>query len=167
MASVSVGVVLGAMSSGASISGGVALSAAAEVGAGALTAASVAGTAASAISSRESGIAVARDDRLKALQAGVDAGSKSITIRENLLKALSSQGAAAGVGGIGTGGPTSFGANVNRQINQNKNDLLGVSADLSMQQQQYGAQAGSATMTGNVAAGKSILDGGMSAAKSL
>ena len=104
------------------------------------------------------GVAASNDAKDKARQAGLEAAQKQIGIRQNMLRALSSQNAQAGQGGIGTGG--SFGANVNRQISQNQNDLLALSADTSGQQQQYGSQAAAASQGGNVGAGLSLLDTG-------
>jgi hypothetical protein len=100
---------------------------------------------------------------MRSRQAGLEAGQKQINIRQNMLKALASQNAAAGAAGIGTGG--SFGANVNRQISQNQNDLLALSADTSAEESQYGAQGRNAIAGGNVKAGASILDAGASAVK--
>ena len=104
------------------------------------------------------GVAASNDAKDKARQAGLEAAQKQIGIRQNMLRALSSQNAQAGQGGIGTGG--SFGANVGRQISQNQNDLLALSADTSGQQQQYGSQAAAASQGGNVGAGLSLLDTG-------
>ncbi len=89
----------------------------------------------SAYGQHTAGIAQKNEADMKARQAGLEAGQKQIQIRQNMLKALASQNAAAGASGIGTGG--SFGANVNRQITQNQNDLLALSADTSAQQSLY------------------------------
>lgn len=97
------------------------------------------------------------------MQAQLEAGNKQITIRENMLKALSTQNAAAGAGGIGTGG--SFGANVNRQISQNQNDLLALNANTSAQVSQYNSQATSAIDQGYAKMGTSLLDGGANVLK--
>ena len=104
----------------------------------------------------QAGVAQKNDAAMRARQAGLDAAQKQIGIRQNMLSALASQNAAAGQGGIGTGG--SFGANVNRQITQNQNDLLALSADTSAQQAQYGAAGANAAATGNIKAGQSLLD---------
>ena len=111
------------------------------------------------------GVAMSNDAKDKARQAGLEAAQKQINIRQNMLRALGSQNAQAGQGGIGTGG--SFGANVNRQISQNQNDLLALSADTSGQQQQYGQQAAAATQGGNLGAGLSLLDSGSKFASGL
>ena len=113
----------------------------------------------------EQGVAMSNDAKDKARQAGLEAAQKQINIRQNMLRALGSQNAQAGQGGIGTGG--SFGANVNRQIGQNQNDLLALSADTSGQQQQYGQQAAAATQGGNLGAGLSLLDSGSKFASGL
>ena len=123
-----------------------------------------AGAGVSAYSSHEAGVAAANDAKAKSRQAGLEAGQKQIAIRQNMLRALASQNVAAGASGIGTGG--SFGANVDRQIGQNKNDLLALNADTSSEQQAYGLQASNAVTTGNLKAGASLLDAGASAVKS-
>jgi hypothetical protein len=129
----------------------------------AATAAGLLGSAGSAFEQHKAGVAQAADAAMRSRQAGLEAGQKQINIRENMLKALASQNAAAGAAGIGTGG--SFGANVNRQISQNQNDLLALSADTSAEESQYGAQGRNAIAGGNVKAGASILDAGASAVK--
>lgn len=133
--------------------------------AGVATAASAVGGVVSAVGQHEAGIQANDDAQMRARQAGLEAGQKQITIRENMLKALATQNAAAGVGGIGTGG--SFGANVNRQIKQNQNDLLALNADSSAEIQQYNAQGANALSTGNIKAGASLLDTAGSIAKGL
>lgn len=120
--------------------------------------AAVGGTVMGAVEKREQGIAMADDAKMRSRQAGLEAGQKAIQNRQNMLRALASQNAAAGVAGIGTGGPTSFGANVNRQISQQQNDLLALSADTSATQQQYAYQAENDTRGGILSAGSSLLD---------
>jgi hypothetical protein len=115
-----------------------------------------AGTAVSAYSSYQAGQATKAQDKQKATQAGLDSGQKQIDIRQNMLRALASQNAQAGVGGIGTGG--SFGANVNRQITQNQSDLATLSTDTITQQQLYAEAGNSAATTGALQAGSSLLD---------
>jgi hypothetical protein len=131
--------------------------------ANAATAAGLIGTAGSAYAQHQAGEAQKNDATMRARQAGLEAGQKQINIRQNMLKALASQNAAAGAAGIGTGG--SFGANVNRQITQNSNDLLALNADTSAEQSQYNAQGSNAVTTGNLKAGSSLLDAGASAVK--
>ena len=129
----------------------------------AATAAGLIGSAGSAYAQHAAGVAQKNDATMRARQAGLEAGQKQINIRQNMLKALASQNAAAGAAGIGTGG--SFGANVNRQITQNSNDLLALNADTSAEQSQYVAQGNNAVTTGNLKAGASLLDAGASAVK--
>lgn len=117
----------------------------------------------SAIGQREGSIAASDDAKQRAMQAQLEAGNKQITIRQNMLKALSTQNAAAGAGGIGTGG--SFGANVNRQISQNQDDLLALNANTSAQTSQYASQATSAINQGYAQMGTSLLDGGANVLK--
>lgn len=127
-------------------------------------AASLASGVAGAAGSREQSIAQSDDAKQRATQAQLEAGSKQIQIRENMLKALSTQNAAAGAGGIGTGG--SFGANVNRQITQNQNDLLALNANTSAQVSQYDSQSASAINQGYAKMGTSLLDTGANILKS-
>ncbi len=119
-------------------------------------AAGLLGSGASAFEQHKAGVAQANDAAMRSRQAGLEAGQKQINIRQNMLKALASQNAAAGAAGIGTGG--SFGANVGRQIKQNQNDLLALSSDTSATQSQYAAQGVNARASGNVKAGSSLLD---------
>ena len=119
-------------------------------------AASLLGSGGSAFEQHKAGVAQANDAAMRSRQAGLEAGQKQINIRQNMLKALASQNAAAGAAGIGTGG--SFGANVGRQIKQNQNDLLALSSDTSATQSQYAAEGVNARAGGNVKAGSSLLD---------
>ena len=124
--------------------------------ANAATAAGLVGSGISAYGQHEAGVAQSNDAKMRARQAGLQAGQQQINIRQNMLNALASQNASAGASGIGTGG--SFGANVKRQITQNQNDLLALGADASAEQQQYGAQASNAMLGGNIKAGASLID---------
>ena len=117
---------------------------------------SAAGAAVSFVGTREAGIAKADQAQRQANQAKLDSTNKQIQIRQKMLSALASQNAAAGQGGIGTGG--SFGANVNRQITQNQSDLMTLNADTSSQIASYESQASSAYTGSAVAAGGSLLD---------
>lgn len=110
-----------------------------------------------------SGVAASNQAKDKARIASDQATQQQINQRQNLLKALASQNAQAGAGGIGTGG--SFGANVQRQITQNQNDLLVTSAGASAQIQGYNQQAHSDITQGNIGAGTSLLDGAAKVAK--
>lgn len=118
--------------------------------------AAVGSAAMGAVAKREQGIAQADDAQMRARQATLEANQKAIQNRQNMLKALATQNAAAGVGGIGTGG--GFGANVNRQIQQQQNDLLAQRADTSATVSQYEAQAKNDYSGGSLAAGMSLLD---------
>lgn len=115
------------------------------------------GAAASAYSMHQAGVATANEDKVKARQATIDATQKQIDMRQQMLRALASQNANAGQGGIGTGG--SFGANVNRQITQNQDDLLVTGEGGQVQGSLYGIAAGAAQTTGNIGAAGSILGG--------
>lgn len=124
------------------------------------------GTAASAAEMHIAGVQAKNQDIVKTRQAGLDAASKSIQIRQNMMQALASQNARAGAAGIGTGG--SFGAGIQRQITQNQNDLLTNSANVSTQQQLFGMAGASAEQQGNIQAGASLLDfAGSNSAKTI
>ena len=124
------------------------------------------GTVASAAEMHVAGVQAKNQDILKSRQAGLDATSKSIQIRQNMMQALASQNARAGAAGIGTGG--SFGAGVQRQITQNQNDLLTNSANVTSQQQLFGIAGASAEQQGNIQAGASLLDfAGSNSAKTI
>lgn len=118
--------------------------------------ASAGSVAVAAVGAHEQAIATKDDAQMRANQAKLEAGQKQIQIRQNMLRALASQNAAAGVSGIGTGG--SFGANVQRQLTQNQNDLLALSANTSSLVQEYNAQGAAATAEGNIKIGSSLLD---------
>jgi len=114
-----------------------------------------AGAAYSAYSSHEAGVATANADKEKARVAAMDATQKTIDQRQNMLRALASQNAYAGVGGIGTGG--GFGANVGRQITQNQNDLMVTDANGSAQVSLLDQAAGNAEAEGNAQAASGLI----------
>lgn len=133
--------------------------------------ATVGSGAMAAVSSREQGIAVQREDRAKANAAALQAGQQQIAMRQKMLAGLAAQRANT-LGAIGTGGPSSFGANTMRQITQAQNDLLvnkaNESAQVSLLDQQgaNAAAAGTANAVGDVlgTAGKITQGGGNSMA---
>ena len=106
----------------------------------------------SAYQTHEAGVAQSNMDKQKARVAAMQATQQQIDQRQNMLKALATQNAAAGAGAIGTGGATSFGANVKRQISQQQNDLLVSRANSSAQTSLLDQAAGNAIDTGNAAA---------------
>lgn len=120
---------------------------------------------ATAYEQHESGVAASNQAKDKARVAADQATQVQINQRQNLMRALASQDAASGAGGIGTGG--SFGANAQRQITQNQNDLLVTGAGASAQIAGYNQQASNDVLTGNINAGVSLLDGAGKGAKLL
>lgn len=128
-------------------------------------ASAAAGTAVSVYESHESGVAAANQAKDKARIANDQAVQQQINMRQNLVRALATQDAQAGAGGIGTGG--SFGANALRQITQNQNDLLVTQAGASAQVSAYNQQASSDILMGNARAGASLLDGISTGAKNV
>lgn len=127
----------------------------------AVTATAAAG--ASAYASHESGVAASNQAKMKARVASEQATQQQISQRQNLMRALASQNAAAGAGGISTGG--SFGANAQRQITQNQNDLLVTGAGASAQIEAYNQQASSSSLIGNIGAAGSLMDAAGDASK--
>lgn len=125
--------------------------------------ATIVAAGATAYEQHTAGVAASNQAKDKARVAADQSTQVQINQRQNLMRALASQDAQAGAGGIGTGG--SFGANAKRQITQNQNDLLVTGAGASAQVAGYNAQAGNDVLTGNVNAGVSLLDGGIKAGK--
>lgn len=113
--------------------------------------ATVGSGAMAAVSSREQGIAVQREDRAKANVAALQAGQQQIAMRQKMLAALASQTANT-LGAIGTGRGTSFGANAMRQITQGQNDLLVNKANESAQVSLLDQQGANAAATGTIGA---------------
>lgn len=120
------------------------------------------GTAASAgvaaYSSHEQGVATQNADKQKARVEALSATQKQIDMRQNMLKALASQNAGT-LGAIGTGGSTSFGANTNRQITQEQNDLAANSANASAQVSLLDQAGANAVAAGNLGAAGDIAGG--------
>jgi hypothetical protein len=115
------------------------------------TALSAAGTA---YESHEQGVAVANEDKAKARVEADDETGKQINMRENMLRALASQNAAAGA----LGGSVSR-ANTMRQITQNQNDLMVSQANSSAQVSLLDQAAANAESAGNVGAGIDAVGG--------
>lgn len=106
---------------------------------------------AGAYESHQQGVAASNADKQKARVASLDAAQKQIDMRQNMLKALSSQNAGT-LGAIATGAATGFGANTNRQISQAQNDLATNSANDSAQVSLLDQAAGNALSSGNIGA---------------
>jgi hypothetical protein len=114
-------------------------------------AASVVGAGVSAYSSIQQGQATAKADKQKALAESINATQQQINMRQKMLAAMASQNAGS-LGAVGTGGPTSFGANTLRQINQGTNDLMVNSANASSQVSLLDNAASNATSAGTLGA---------------
>lgn len=89
-------------------------------------------TVAEAYQQHEQGVAVSNQNKAKARVEALNATQRQIEMRQNMLRALASQNAGT-LGGIGTGGASSFGANTRRQLTEGQNDLLVNSANASGQ----------------------------------
>lgn len=111
-----------------------------------------------AYESHEQGVAQANAAKQKARVEADQATQQQITQRQNMLRALASQNAGT-LGAVGTGAGSGFGANVNRQITQQQNDLLVSQANSSAQVSLLDQQAANAQAAGNAAA----IGGGVTA----
>lgn len=107
-------------------------------------------------SARDAGAAQASDLRGQAYTERLAAKSRELDRRRDLIRALSSQNAAAGAGGVELSG--SIGGIVRRNIKDNANDLLVDSANASMTQSSLESRARNAKRQGNLAAATSLLD---------
>jgi len=114
----------------------------------------------SAYESHEQGVAAANADKQKARVAQDQAAQQQITQRQNMLRALATQNAEAGVGGGGLNKASTM-----RQIAQNQNDLLVTSANASAQVSLLDNAAGAAISAGNIGAVGDIAGGVSSIAK--
>jgi uncharacterized protein (UPF0261 family) len=119
---------------------------------------SAAGGAASAYETRQAGVAQSKQDRQKARVEADNETQKQIAMRQKLLAGLATQNAQAGVGGIGTGRGTSFGANVNRQITQAQNDLMVSQANSSTDVSLLDQEATNAGEAGSINAASGLLN---------
>jgi hypothetical protein len=109
-----------------------------------------------ASATRNAGIAQQQQYNYQAYTEGLAAKQREIDRRRDLMRALAAQNAAAGVGGIETGG--SFGAIVRRNINENQNDLLVSQANLSARQMGLRTAGLNARSSANAGATVSLLD---------
>lgn len=109
---------------------------------------------ASAYQSHEAGVATANADKRKARVEADSEQQKQIGMRQNMLRALASQNAQAGVGGgsLNT-------ANTMRQIDQAQNDLMVSKANSSAQVSLLDQAAGNAVAQGNIGAVADIAGG--------
>lgn len=124
--------------------------------AGAVTVASAAAGIYSAAQSRQAGLAASADARAQAKTETVNAQQREIDRRRDLIRALSSQNASAGAGGVETSG--SVGAIMRQDINNAQNDLLFDSVNTQSRQRVLRSRASNAVKTGNASAATSLLD---------
>lgn len=135
---------LAAIGGGSAVTGGVMLGT------------TLASGAMSAISARNAGVAQSNELKYQAYTEGLAAKQREIDRRRDLMKALSSQNAATGAGGIELGG--SFGGIIRRNIKDNQSDLLVDAAGVSARQQAMLLAAKNAKAQGNMQAVTSLLD---------
>lgn len=120
--------------------------------------ATIGSTAVAVYSAHEQGVVASTAAKQKARVEADKATQQQITMRQNMLRALSSQNAAS-LGAVGTGGATSFGANARRQINQAQNDIMVSRANSSAQVSLLDQQARNDVAAGNLAAVGDALGG--------
>lgn len=116
--------------------------------------AAVASAGASAYESHEQGVATSNQDKQKARVEQDSETTKQISMRQNMLRALATQNAAAGVGG----GSASK-ANTLRQIDQSQNDLMVSQANSSAQVSLLDQAGSNAVASGNIGAGADVVGG--------
>lgn len=128
------------------------------VGTAAAVATTVAAGTYSAVQARNAGIAQSNELKAQSRVEGLAAKQNEIERRRDLIRALSSQNAAAGAAGVTTDG--SIGAIMKRDIRDNQNDLLVSSANSSAQSSLRRSQASNSRQQGNIRAVTSLLDTG-------
>jgi hypothetical protein len=124
--------------------------------AGGLAIAGLAAGVYSAAQTRKAGQEQKDQLRAQAKTEGVAAQQREIERRRNLIRALSSQNAAAGAAGITTDG--SAGAIARADIRDAQNDLLYSTANSTARQRALRSQASNAARVGNTNAAVSLLD---------
>lgn len=134
---------LAAAGGGSAIAGGLALAGAA---------AGIYG----AVQQHQAGEAQKAQLNAQAKTEAVAAQQREIERRRNLIRALSSQNAAAGAAGITTDG--SVGAIMRRDIKDNQNDLLFSGVNTASRQRALRSEASNAARIGNANAATSLLD---------
>ena len=130
--------------------GSISLPVAAYIAAGA----AVVGAGASAYESHQAGVAASNADKRKARIEQENATQKQIDMRQNMLRALASQNAAAGVGNASVSNAVAM-----RQITQAQNDLLVTKAGASAQVSLLDEAADNARRSGNIGAVTDLASG--------
>lgn len=109
---------------------------------------------AAAYESHEQGVATSTADKRKARVEADNEQQKQINMRQNMLRALASQNAQAGVGG-----GSANKANTMRQITQSQNDIMVSQANSSAQVSLLDSAASNAVATGNIGAVGDVASG--------
>jgi hypothetical protein len=110
----------------------------------------------SAYQQKKIGLIQSAEIKAQAKTEAASAGQQQIERRRSLIRALSSQNAAAGAGGVETGG--SVEAIARRDIRDAQNDLLVGDMNTQSRQRALRSQASNATRIGNANAATSLLD---------
>lgn len=121
-----------------------------------LAGASVAVGAYSAVQQRKAGLIQSAELKAQAKTEAVAAGQQQIERRRALIRALSSQNAAAGAAGIEFGGSPE--AIARRDIRDAQNDLLVAGLNSTNRQRALRSQASNSVRVGNANAATSLLD---------
>lgn len=126
--------------------------------AGGLAVASLGVGIAGAAQQRKAGEIQSAELKVQAKTEAVAAGQQQIERRRSLLRALSSQNAAAGAGGVETSG--SVEAIARRDIRDAQNDLLVDGMNTQSRQRSLRSRASNSVRIGNANAATSLLDSG-------
>lgn len=118
----------------------------------AVSTAATAGVA--AYESHEQGVATANADKRKARVEADQARQQQINMRQSMLRALASQNAGAGVGGVGLNKASTM-----RQLSQGQNDLMISQANSSAQISLLDQAASNARAAGNIGAVGDLTSG--------
>jgi hypothetical protein len=124
--------------------------------AGALTVAGAAAGVYSAVQQRQAGIEASAEAKAQAKTEEVNSNQREIDRRRDLIRALSSQNAAAAAAGADNSGST--GAIMRRDIKDAQNDLLFSSVNSDSRQRALRSRASNAVKQGNAGAATSLLD---------
>ena len=127
-----------------------------------LAATAVAGGAMAAKSQHDAGVATDEQNKFQARIEGDAAKGREIGRRQDLMRALASQNAAAGTAGVETSG--SIGGIARTNIKQNQQDLLYDAAGVSARRSALLAAGSNARVAGNTAAIGSLFSTASSAA---
>lgn len=106
----------------------------------------------------DAGVATDQQNKFQARTEADAAKGREIARRQDLMRALSTQNAAAGAGGVETSG--SIGGTARTDIKQNRQDLMYDAAGVGSRRSALLAAGSNARLSGNLAAAGSLFDTG-------